>query len=222
MPSPTAGHPRARRIERRVLELCLVTDPSLDHARLAAVVGAAVAGGVTSVQLREKTASTREFIERAKLLRALLAPAGVPLIINDRVDVALAAHADGVHVGQSDMPVADVRRWLPDAIVGLSVECLDHVREVMSQNIDVDYLGVSPVFATPTKRDTAPALGLDGLAAIRRLTALPLVAIGGISATNAGAVLAAGADGLAVVSALCAAADPCAAARALRDAFERR
>jgi thiamine-phosphate pyrophosphorylase len=216
----TARGTSVRRFDPRVVGLCLVTDPSLDRARLADVVRAAVAGGVTSVQLREKSASTREFLERARMLKALLAPAGIPLIVNDRLDVALACGADGVHVGQSDMPAAEVRRWMPDAIVGLSVERVEHVRDVRA--LDVDYLGVSPVFATPTKADAAPPLGLEGLAAIRALTPLPLVAIGGIGATNAAAVLAAGADGIAVVSAICAAADPLAAARELCGALRAR
>jgi thiamine-phosphate pyrophosphorylase len=217
-----ANAPAGRHFERRVVELCLVTDPSLDRGRLLEVVRAAVAGGVTSVQLREKGASTREFVERARMLMQVLAPAGVPLIVNDRIDVALASGADGVHVGQSDMSVAEVRRWLPDAIVGLSVERIEHVLEVESRRLAVDYLGVSPVFATASKLDAAPPLGLDGLAAIRDITSLPLVAIGGIAASNAAAVIAAGADGLAVVSAICGADDPLAAARLLRDALRAR
>lgn len=200
----------------RCLRIYLVTDAAVCAPRpVEAVVRAAVRGGVTCVQLREKDLPTRDFVARARMLKALLSPAGVPLVINDRLDVALAAGADGVHVGQSDMPPADVRRWMPGGIVGLSVESAADVRAALASGVHLDYLGVSPVFATPTKTDTAPPLGLRGLAEIRTLTRLPLVAIGGIGPANAAEVLAAGADGLAVVSAICGAADPEIAARGL-------
>lgn len=203
---------RERLVE--TLRLHLVTDSALCGERgVLAVVEAAVAGGVSCVQLREKHLPTRAFVERARALKAWLAPRGVPLIINDRVDVALACAADGVHVGQNDMAPADVRRLMPGALIGLSVESLAQL--AAAEAAPVDYYGVSPVFATVTKADAAPALGLAGLAALRAQTRRPLVAIGGIHAGNAAAVLAAGADGLAVVSALCAAADPAAAAREL-------
>ncbi len=200
--------------------LYLVTDRRLAGARpLPDLVAAAVRGGVTAVQLREKECGTREFVELARALKALLAPVGVPLIVNDRVDVALAACADGVHVGQSDMPCPDVRRLLgPSAIIGLSVETLE---QALAAPDDIDYLGVSPLFSTPTKTDTAPAWGLDGLAALRRASRLPLVAIGGIHSGNAASVIRAGADGIAVVSAICCAPDPELAARALRTATLR-
>lgn len=211
---------RARRWPLAALRLHLVTDTALCGPRgIEAVVAAAVRGGATCVQLREKHLDTRPFIERARALKALLAPLGVPLIINDRLDVALAAGADGVHVGQSDMPPEEVRRFMPDALIGLSVENADHVRA--AERLPVDYLGVSPVFSTPSKRDAAPALGLEGLRALRALTRLPLVAIGGIDLDNAAQVMAAGADGLAVVRALCAAPDPAAAAQALRRHTDR-
>jgi len=201
------------------LRLQLVTDATLCGPRgVEAVVAAAVRGGATCVQLREKTLPTRAFVERARALRALLAPLRVPLIVNDRVDVALACGADGVHVGQDDMAAEDVRRLLPQALIGLSIESLDQLEA--AERAPVDYYGVSPVFATATKPDAAPALGLAGLRAMRARTARPLVAIGGIAQSNAAAVIAAGADGLAVVSALCAAPDPAAAARALRAAIE--
>ncbi|MBL8488366.1 MAG: thiamine phosphate synthase [Rhodocyclaceae bacterium] len=200
----------------RCLGLYLVTDAAACAPRsVEEVVRAAVRGGATCVQLREKDLSTRGFLARARMLKALLAPLEVPLIINDRLDIALAAGADGVHVGQSDMPPAEVRRWMPGGIVGLSVESADDVEAALESGVRLDYLGVSPVFATPTKTDAAPPLGLAGLAGIRALTRLPLVAIGGIGPANAADVLAAGADGLAVVSAICAAADPELAARGL-------
>lgn len=199
-----------------VLRLYLVTDQSLTRGRpLADVVAAAVQGGVTCVQLREKQLDTRAFLAQAVLLKTLLAPYGVPLIINDRIDIALACGAEGVHLGQSDMPVPAARQLLPPHVfIGWSVESMDDVRD--SAALPLDYLGVSPVFATPTKTDTRTPWGLDGLAQVRAATALPLVAIGGIHAGNAQAVLRAGADSLAVVSALCAATDPHAAAAGLR------
>ena len=194
----------------------LVTDRALCRGRaLADVVEATVAGGVTVVQLREKHVDTREFVELARALKALLAPRGVPLLINDRVDVALACPADGAHVGQGDTHPAAVRALLgATALIGLPLETMDQARE--AEALDVDYLGVSPVFATPTKTDTAMPWGLDGLARLRAATGYTLVAIGGIGAANAASVLAAGADGLAVVSALCAADDPERAAAELR------
>ena len=201
------------------LRLHLVTDSALCGARgVEAVVEAAVRGGATCVQLREKSLDTRPFVERARALKALLAPLGVPLLINDRVDVALACGADGLHVGQSDMAPEDVRRLMPQGLIGLSIESLAQLGA--AEAAPVDYYGISPVFATATKSDAAPALGLDGLRAIRALTKRPLVAIGGIGFENAASVIAAGADGLAVVSLLCAAADPADAARRLRIAME--
>ena len=196
-------------------QLCLVTDSALANGRsLAGIVAAAVNGGVTLVQLREKTASTRAFIEEAKVLKRLLAPLRVPLLINDRIDVALAAGADGAHVGQQDMPVALARQLLgPAAIIGLSITELGQVRDRDAEL--ADYLGVGPIFAQSTKLDATPPLGLDGLAEVRRATGKPIVAIGGVSAANADAVRSAGADGIAVVSAIMGADDPRAAAAAL-------
>ena len=202
---------------RRQLRLYLVTDQALTRGRsLQDIVAAAVAGGVGCVQLREKSLATGEFLAQALALKRLLAPLGVPLVINDRIDVALACGADGVHLGQSDLPPGEARRLLPRHVfIGWSVETPEDVRRVAS--LPVDYLGVSPVFDTPTKTDTSPAWGLAGLRQVRAMTALPLVAIGGIHAGNAADVLRAGADGLAVVSALCAADDPRAAALALQE-----
>jgi thiamine-phosphate pyrophosphorylase len=205
----------------RALRLYLVTDGALCRGRsLLDVVAAAVRGGAGCVQLREKTLETREFVARAMALKALLAPLSVPLVVNDRIDVALACGADGVHLGQHDMPVEIARRLLPDRVfIGWSVETPQDVAR--SAALPVDYLGVSPVFATPTKTDTAPAWGLDGLRRVRGMTRLPLVAIGGMTAANARAALDAGADGVAVVSALCAAEDPQAAAAAFLEHVDR-
>ena len=206
---------------RLQLRLHLVTDSALCGARgVEAVVAAAVRGGATCVQLREKTLDTRPFVERARALKALLKPLRIPLLINDRLDVALASEADGLHVGQSDMAAEDVRRLWPRALIGLSIENLSQLKN--AERLPVDYYGISPVFGTATKADTAPALGLAGLRAIRAGTTRPLIAIGGIGFDNAAAVIDAGADGLAVVSLLCAAPDPAEAARRLRLAMEAR
>lgn len=201
------------------LRIYLVTDASLTLGRsLLDVVAAAVQGGASCVQLREKGADTRDFLAQALQIKALLSPLGVPLVINDRVDVALACAADGVHLGQSDLPVEVARKLLPPQVfIGWSVETMDDVRR--SEHLPVDYLGVSPVFATPTKTDTKAPWGIDGLARVRAATRLPLVAIGGIHTDNAAQVVQAGADGLAVVSALCSARDPCQAASGLRDQY---
>ena len=203
--------------------LYLVTDRRLSLGRSTVeVVAAAVSGGVTCVQLREKHCSTREFLEEARRVRELLVGTGVPLIINDRLDVALAVAADGVHLGQNDTHISDARRLVGERLViGISAESVaDAIR---AEAEGADYIGVSPVFTTPTKMDTAPPLGLEGLREIRRAVSLPLVAIGSIRHDNAAEVLRAGADGLAVVSAIVSAPCPRTAAAALRQqiAFTR-
>ncbi len=198
--------------------LYLVTDPRQTAARgLEATVEAAVSGGVTLVQLRDPQAHGRALVEQARALKALLAPWRIALIINDRVDVAVAADADGVHLGQDDLAPADARALLgPGKIVGLSVGT--PAEFAASDLAGVDYLGVGPVQATGTKGDAGTAIGAAGVAAVRALTRLPIVGIGGIDAAIAPQVIRAGADGVAVVSAICAAADPQAAAETLRRA----
>jgi thiamine-phosphate pyrophosphorylase len=193
--------------------LYLVTDRGLCGAKpLEEVILQAVKGGVSCVQLREKEVSTRFFVEEAIKIKNILQPYDVPLIINDRVDVALAGGADGVHIGQDDMPYEIARKLMgPKAIIGLSVETWEDV--LASQKLDVNYIGVSPVFATPTKTDTKGAWGLEGLRRIKSFSRHPLVAIGGINPSNVREVMDAGADGVAVVSAICASADPETAAR---------
>ncbi len=193
--------------------LYLVTDRVLAGPRgVAEVVRLALEGGVTLVQLREKTLAREPFVEEARRLKDICHARGVPLIVNDDVAVAREADTDGVHLGQSDASVAKARETLgPDAIIGLSVESVEQARA--AAQLDIDYIAASPVFATPTKTDTASPLGLEGVLAIRRLTDKPLVAIGGINLDNAAEVLQAGADGLAVISAIMAAPDPCQAAR---------
>ena len=200
---------------KNILKLYLVTDRELSLGRsLEEVVSEAVAGGVTAVQLREKDASTREFVELAFRLKEILEPYNIPLIINDRVDVALAVDAEGLHIGQSDMPYEIARRLLgPDKIIGLSVENMDELLE--ANKIDVDYVGISPVYGTPTKTDTAEPFGLVGLSRAVGSSVHPTVAIGGMNANTIAEVLAAGADGVAVVSAICSAESPRLAAKEL-------
>jgi thiamine-phosphate pyrophosphorylase len=195
----------------------LVTDRELARGRTTLeIAGAAIRGGVSCIQLREKTCSTREFIDEALAIRSLLARHEIPLIINDRVDVALAVKADGIHLGQKDMPCSMARQLIPESmIVGISVESLDDA--IAAQKDGADYLGVSPIYSTPTKTDTAQPLGLEGLRSIRSEVDLPLVGIGGLNADNAEAVIHNGADGVAVVSAIVAADDPEAATRALSE-----
>ncbi|MGD9509007.1 MAG: thiamine phosphate synthase [Geminicoccaceae bacterium] len=197
------------------LDLYLVTDRALcGELGVEAVVAEAVAGGVTMVQLRDDTTPDAELVALARSLMALLKPAGVPLIVNNRIEIAAAAEATGVHVGQSDAtPVLARSRLGPGAIVGLSITAAEQLAHVPEHA--VDYLGVGPVFATATKLDAAPTMGLAGLAGIRSLTRLPIVAIGGLDRTNAASAIAAGADGIAVVSAICAAQSPRSAAREL-------
>lgn len=202
------------------LSLYLVTNRPLCRGRdLEAVVTAAVKGGATMVQLREKTASTREFVELARRLHGLLRPLGVPLLVNDRVDVALAAGVEGAHIGQSDMEYADARRLLgQDAIIGLTIDSEEEL--LAAEALDVDYLGVGPVFPTQTKIDHATPWGIEGIARARKLTRHKFVAIGSVSKDSAAALIQAGADGVAVVSAICSADDPEAATRELRQAVE--
>lgn len=196
--------------------LYLVTDRGLSAGRShTQIVAQAIAGGVTCVQLREKDLSTRQFIEEGRALLHLLQGTDIPLIINDRVDVAIAIGAQGVHLGQDDMKISDARRILgQDTIIGISVETGEQAEEAAAAG--ADYLGLSPVFATRTKTDTAPPLGLDGVRMIRELVDLPLVAIGGINQNNCADVMTAGADGLAMVSALVGAESPKEAAMHLR------
>jgi len=203
----------------RSLRLYLVTDEaSLIGRTLIDVVVAAAHGGVTCVQLREKTLCTRDFVAKAVALKKALAPFEIPLVINDRIDVALACEAEGIHLGQSDMPPDLARRMLPQNVfIGWSVENANHLAQskVLQDASCVDYLGVSPVFFTATKSDIAKPWGLSGVRQVRQASTLPLVAIGGVNTSNAAELLSAGADGLAVVSAICSAVDPTQAARDL-------
>ncbi len=202
------------------LSLYLVTDSGLAGDRsLEQIAMEAAAGGVTIVQLREKELPTGEFVARARRLTAALAPYSIPLIINDRIDVALASDVDGVHIGQSDMSYEDARALLgEDKIIGLSVESLDEV--VAANELDVDYIGISPLHSTPTKSDTAQPFGVEGCRRAVHLSKHPTVAIGGINLGNIAETMQCGVDGVAVVSAIICADDPKAASAALLEAIE--
>lgn len=195
------------------LRLYLVTDPA--YADLDRVVGAAVAGGVTCVQVRDKQAGSDQLAALALRLRADL-PAGVAVLAND--DVEAARLCDGLHVGVDDLPPAEARELLgPGAVIGWSINDLAQLDDEQ-QLAACDYVAASPVWTTPTKADADRPWGLSGVRALADALAgrLPLVAIGGIDAGSAGDVVAAGADGVALVSAICGADDPEAAARDLR------
>ena len=166
------------------LSLYLVTDRTLCHNRsLETIVREAVEGGVTMVQLREKHASSKEFYEIANRIKKVLQPYRVPLIINDRLDIAIACDADGLHIGQNDLPYEVARKILGKGkIIGLSVE---NIRDAIDANaLDVDYIGISPVFGTPTKTDTALPLGLEGVKKIAEISKHSTVGIGGLNIHN--------------------------------------
>ena len=200
--------------------LYLVTDRGLARGRSTfEIVKAAVSGGVTCIQLGEKDCSTLEFIEQARTIKNFLGARKIPLIINDRLDVALAVGADGVHLGQSDMPLEMARKIAgPSMLIGISAESDQDAIE--AENGGADYLGVSPIYATPTKTDTAPPLGLQGLREIKNRVKIPLVGIGGLNKSNAAEVIRNGADGVAVVSAIVAADDPETAAMNLKQIID--
>jgi len=199
------------------LRLYLLADTGLvPPSALVSGVARALQGGVTAVQLRAKDATTLEYLELARALRSLCTAEGVPLIVNDRVDVALAAEADGVHVGhrgEEDMTPKDARRLLgPEAIVGVSVGSAQEARLAASEG--ASYVSAGPMFQTTTKSNAGPAAGEPLLRSVRTATRLPLVVIGGITSPRAGALYAAGADGLCVGAAILRSTDPEAAARA--------
>lgn len=199
------------------LSLYLVLDPDLCGGPDGMVRTARLAAenGVTAVQLRAPQWKKCQWLATASELKAVLAPFGVPLIINDQVDVALAVDAEGVHVGQDDLPVAETRRLIgPDKILGLSIS---DAAELAAVPEGVDYLGIGPVYATGTKLDAAAVTGVPLFAELAAATSLPVVAIGGINADNCAPLFAAGARGIAVVSAICGQDDPIGATVRLRE-----
>jgi thiamine-phosphate pyrophosphorylase len=191
--------------------LYLVTDRKLSLGRsLLEVIKAAVDGGVTVVQLREKEVDSRDFYREALGIKEYLDKRNIPLIINDRLDIALAIDAAGVHLGQEDLPI-DVARTIlgPGKIIGASVFTPDEAMQ--AEAMGADYLGLSPIFVTSTKPELMKQLGVEGIGPIRRATRLPLIGIGSMNETNAFSVIRAGLDGVAVVSAICSRPDACAA-----------
>jgi thiamine-phosphate pyrophosphorylase len=204
------------------LSLYLITDTRLcAHKGVLETVREAVDAGVTLVQLRDPDASDADFVALGRALAAALTGTGVPLIVNDRVHLVAAIGADGAHIGQGDISVADARRILPsNAFLGLSVQHPKHLVAARSgQFADIDYLGIGPVWAQTTKPDAVAPIGLDGLRALVQSSPWPCVAIGGIDADKAQTVRASGAAGVAVVSAICGQPDIGAATRALRAAW---
>ena len=197
--------------------LYVITDEKASRGRShLQVAEAAILGGADVLQLRDKEASSGRLYRVAMQLRKLTRDADIPFIVNDRLDIALAADADGVHVGQSDLPASVVRGIMgPGRILGVSVDTLEEA--LLAEKDGADYLGVGPVFeARGTKPDAGEPLGLDRIARIRRHCRLPIVAIGGIDAENAGKVRDAGADAAAVISAVGTADDIARAVRRLK------
>jgi len=197
--------------------LYVITDERLGGGRShLQIAEAAIRGGADVIQLRDKTASSRRLYDIALQLRRLTREAKVPFVVNDRLDVALAADADGVHIGREDLPASVVRRILgPGKILGISAETVEEA--LAAEKVGADYLGVGPVFeARGTKADAGEPLGLDLIARIRRECRLPIVAIGGIHAENARSVRDAGANAAAVISAVSSAEDVAQAARRLK------
>lgn len=191
--------------------------PGRDHIDVAR---AAIEGGVSIIQYRDKNASSRTLLNRAYALRKLTKESGALLIINDRIDIALAVGADGVHLGQDDLPYGDARRILGDAhIIGISATCLEEATAAAGSG--ADYIGLGPIFPTSSKDDAAPPIGIEGLASVRKSVDVPIVAIGGITVDNIEEVVSAGSDGIAVISAVAAANDMAGSARILDEMIRR-
>lgn len=188
-------------------QLHVITDTQIAHGRsLAEIVSAAISGGATAVQLREKLASTRDVIALGQVLHTITQKVGIPLIVNDRIDVALAINAEGAHVGQKDMPAILARRLLgPTKILGVSVSRLNEARQAQADS--ADYIGVGDIFGTRSKTNTGSPIGLGVLTEIVQGVSIPTIGIGGITSHNAHQVIQAGASGIAVISAVIGAED---------------
>jgi thiamine-phosphate pyrophosphorylase len=207
---------------KRIGRLHLLTDTVLQtrysHVDLTRL---AIAGGADTIQLRQKSGTTREMIEVAREMKRVCAAAGVTFIVNDRVDVALAADADGVHLGQDDFPIPRARTLLgEDRVIGGSAGTLEEALKCQSEG--ADYIGFGPVYTTTSKHDAGPASGLSLLTKVMARVSLPVIAIGGITAENAPEVMASGVYGIAVISAVCCQLDPEEATKTLRRAMESR
>lgn len=203
------------------LSLYLVAGPAdCTRSDFITTVLAAIKGGVSIVQLRDKTLSDDDFTALGVQLKSAMAGSRVPLIINDRVQVGLGIGADGVHLGTSDMPAAEARRLVGDTmVIGTSVDATG--KASLPDPRFADYVGIGPVYATTTKPDHDPPIGFDGLADLCAASKVPAVGIGGLSAKDASRVIGAGAAGMCVVSAICSAPDPRAVAQSLADAIRK-
>ena len=200
------------------LRLLLVTDRLACKGRMTQAVESALRGGATAVMLREKDLGAREMLSLAQDLRVLTKQSGALLIVNDRVDVALAVGADGAHLGWRSLPIPSVRRLAgPEFVIGASTHSLAEARQAESEG--ADYITFGPIFHTPSKEGLVEPQGIEGLKAAHQAVRLPLIGLGGINETNAASVAAAGADGAAVIRALMSAGDPERTAQALRAAF---
>jgi thiamine-phosphate pyrophosphorylase len=206
-------------MQRTDWRLCFIADSEAAAGRdLFQLIGEAVAGGATSIQLRGKKWTGRDFIEKGVKVVQFLRPKKIPLIINDRVDIALACEADGVHLGQDDMPLPYGRKILgKNRLIGISAKTADEA--VAAERDGADYIGVGPIFITLSKDDSGPEVGLAGLRKVRAKVKIPILAIGGISPANAAEVIRAGADGVAVISAITGAENPRSAAAELIEAI---
>jgi thiamine-phosphate pyrophosphorylase len=202
------------------LSLYLIIDrPSCMGRDIFYVLDKAIKGGVTIVQLREKEIDGREYVELGKKIKNFLKKFNIPLIINDRVDVAMAIEADGVHVGQEDIHPLDIRNFAgKNIIIGLSINTIEHALE--ANTLDIDYVGIGPVFKTATKKDPKPTLYIKGLKTILKHIRKPAVGIGGITPENCIDVIMAGCEGVAVVSAICGAYDPYLTAKKIKEQID--
>ncbi|MBN2409437.1 MAG: thiamine phosphate synthase [Candidatus Aminicenantes bacterium] len=207
-----------RRIDWR---LCFIADSEAAGGReILPLIVDAVEGGATLVQLRGKKWTSRKFLELGVQAVRFLRAEKIPLIINDRLDIALACEADGVHLGQDDLPIHYARKLLgKNRMIGISTSTLEEAEE--AEKAGADYVGAGPVFGTLSKRDIGPLLGLEGLRAIREKVKIPILAIGGLTAGNVGEVISAGADGVAVISAIAAAANPKKAAAEIIESIKK-
>lgn len=201
--------------------LYFVTDRGLSLGRThLEIIEAAVEGGVTLVQLREKDLDSRRFYEEALAIKKFLDVRRIPLIINDRIDIAMAVDAEGVHLGQEDLPITIARKLLgPEKVIGISVFTPEEARE--AERMGADYLGLSPIFLTGTKPELIRQIGFEGISPIRRVTKVPLVGIGSMNEMTVFEAICRGLDGAAVVSAICAKEDVCTAARMLKGEIKR-
>ncbi len=196
-------------------DLYLVTDRELSRLPFFDMIEKALEGGVTVIQIREKKLSTKEFIEEALKIKEIAKRKGVPIIINDRVDIALAVDADGIHLGNDDMPVEMARKIMGKKIIGASAHSVEEAMD--KERKGANYIAVSPVFSTPTKPDAGTPLGLEGIRKIKEAVKIPVIAIGGINKNNVVEVIKSGADGVAVVSAIVCSEDPKKTAKEMRD-----